>query len=156
MRLSLSALDGEIDAVERAIASDRKVLEQAFVGYVDSLRETATSTITSPKFLLGALGVGFIAGKFLLRGNKRGKDADAAPMKKSMLGLLGASALSLAQAQFGGPLGLARWITTRLYQARRSSQHAKATQRAGIDTTSYGASYAGDTPTEQPAALLRR
>ena len=60
MKMSLSALDGEIVAVERAIAADRKLLEQAFVGYVENVRETAVSTIASPKFLLGAL-LGMIA-----------------------------------------------------------------------------------------------
>lgn len=157
MKLSLAALDGEIAAVERAIAADRKLLEQAFVGYVENVRETAVTTIASPKFLLGALGVGFIAGKFLFRGKKRRKE-DSAPVKTSLLGLLGAGALSLAQAQFGGPVGLMRWITTRIYQARRAARHAAATQAAMSPPTRAPAhdnqGYTG--MTDPPAALLRR
>jgi hypothetical protein len=156
MKLSLSALDGEIAAVERAIAADRKLLEQAFVGYVDNVRETAVSTIASPKFLLGALGVGFVAGKFLFRGRKRRKE-DSAPVKTSLLGLLGAGVLSLAQAQFGGPVGLVRWITTQIYQRRRSSRHAAATQHAMPPPTAMPVDDQGYTGTaEPPAALLRR
>ena len=154
MKMSISALDGEIAAVERAIAADRRLLEQAFVGYVDNVRETALSTIASPKFLLGALGVGFIAGKFLFRGGRHRK-SDGAPVKNSMLGLLGAGALSLAQAQFGGPVGLVRWISAQIYRIRRSARHATATQRAMSRPTSVDdQGYTGTV--EPPAALLRR
>ncbi|HEY9396193.1 MAG TPA: hypothetical protein VIQ28_01055 [Burkholderiales bacterium] len=156
MKMSLSALDGEIVAVERAIAADRKLLEQAFVGYVENVRETAVSTIASPKFLLGALGVGFIAGKFLFRGRKRRK-GDSAPVKSGVLGLLGAGALSLAQAQFGGPVGLVRWITTQIYQFRRSARHAAATRQAMPQPAVMPVDDLGYTGTEEPpAALLRR
>ena len=157
MKLSLAALDGEIAAVERAIVADRKLLEQAFVGYVENVRETAVTTIASPKFLLGALGVGFIAGKFLFRGKRRRKD-DSVPVKTSLLGLLGAGALSLAQAQFGGPVGLVRWVTTRIYQARRAARHAAATQAAMSPPARApvhdNQGYTG--MTDPPAALLRR
>lgn len=159
MKLSVSALDGEIAAVERAITADRRLLERAFVDYVENVRETAVTTIASPKFLLGAIGVGFIAGKFLFRGKKRRK-TDGAPVKKSLLGLLGAGAFSLAQAQFGGPVGLARWIGMRVYQAKRAARavaaEAERAAPANEPPVDYGPRYAGETRTEHPAALLRR
>lgn len=123
MKLTPGAMDSEILAVERAIVADRKLLEQATVDYVEGLRETAVTTMASPKFLLGALGVGFIVGKFLFR--PRPKQAEA-PAKKSLLGLVGAGALSLAQARFGGPVGLARWLISRSRNAGASRRDAVA------------------------------
>jgi hypothetical protein len=127
MKLTPGAMDAEILAVERAIVADRRLLEQATVDYVEGLRETAVSTMASPKFLLGALGVGFIVGKFLFRPQPK---KDAAPVKKSFLGLLGAGALSLAQAQFGGPVGLARWLIARTRSAKASRRDAVASPQA--------------------------
>ena len=154
-----SSLDEEIQAVERCIASDRLLLEQAFVGYVDGVRDSAVNTVASPKFLLGALGVGFVVGKFLFRPKRKQQD-EAPAAKKSVLGLLGAGALSLVQAQFGGPLGLARWLTSKAYEARRTAHHATApaweepmprhASSPYVDTPAAAAP--GDS---HPAALLR-
>ncbi len=123
MKLTPGAIDAEILAVERAIVADRQLLEQATVDYVEGLRETAVTTMASPKFLLGALGVGFVVGKFLFRPRPK---KDGAPVKKSVLGLIGAGALSLVQAQFGGPVGLARWLIGRTRHARASNRSAAA------------------------------
>ncbi|MFO7190046.1 MAG: hypothetical protein DIU74_010205 [Pseudomonadota bacterium] len=152
MKWTPAAHDPEIHAVETAIASDRQLLERAFVDYVDSVRESAVTTITSPKFLLGALGVGFLTGKFLFRP----KAAARTPAKHSVLGLLGAGALSLIQAQFGGPFGLARWLTERFYEAKRSSAHAGAVRRSAADHVPADPQAAATQPPEQPAAVLLR
>lgn len=123
MKWKPSAFDDEITAVERALTADRRLLERSLVDYVDDVRGNAVNTITSPKFLLGALAAGFVAGKFLLR--ERPAKAEQQPVRKSVLGLLGAGALSLAQAQFGGPVGLARWLTGQAMAMRRSVRHVQ-------------------------------
>lgn len=143
-----SALDDEIHAVERCIASDRRLLEQAFVGYVDGMRDSAVQTVTSPKFLFAALGAGFVIGKFLFRPKKAGRQNEATA-KKSVLGLVGAGALSLVQAQFGGPLGLARWLTAKAVEARRHSPRRMPVAHAPPSVVATPAD-------EHPAALLRR
>ena len=151
MKLNPAALDDEIRAVEQVIASDRKLLEEAVVGYVEGARTSAINTITSPKFLLAAVGIGFVIGKFLLRGekNRAQQKEEGAPVKKSVLGMLAAGAFSIANAQFGGPAGMARWAAGRLYEYRRSRA---ATAEFDTPTSGLG----GRDPAMQPSAPLHK
>ncbi|HLU76481.1 MAG TPA: hypothetical protein VKZ48_01105 [Burkholderiales bacterium] len=154
MRWKPSSLDDEIHAVERCIASDRRLLEQAFVGYVDGVRDSALHTMASPKFLLGALGVGFVIGKFLFRPRKASRQNEATA-KRSVLGLLGAGTLSLVQAQFGGPLGLARWLA-KTYASRRPTQRMPAAPPQPAPVVHAQPAVVATPAGEEPAVLLRR
>lgn len=153
MRWKPASLDEEIQAVERCIASDRELLEQAVVGYVEGVRESAVRTVASPKFLIGAVGIGFVIGKILFRPQSQPqKQEQGAPAKKSVLGLLGAGALSLVQAQFGGPLGLARWLTAKAYEYRRAAQPSSAPWETPIEPSSPYAAPRQATASAPPAS----
>ena len=158
MKLNPAALDEEIHAVERAIASDRELLGEAVVGYVEGARADVVNTITSPKFLLAAVGVGFVVGKVLLRGeNKQTRRAeDGAPVKKSMLGLLGAGVLSIANAQFGGPVGLARWIAARAYEYKKAAKTAASGITTPASPEAPTSAMGGYDAAMQPSAPLHR
>jgi hypothetical protein len=124
MKLGWDALDQEIHAVEAALATDRTHLSASLKGCVEGARNTAVETITAPKFILGTLGVGFIVGRFLMRGRRKAShNANSAredsghdhkTATRRVLGLLGATAFSLINRQFGGPLGLARWAISHM------------------------------------------
>lgn len=115
MKFGWDTLDQDIQAVESALAAERAQFATSLKDCAEGARHSAVKTLTAPKFLLGALGIGFVAGRFLLRGRaKRSHGADSSAenrraAKRGVMGLLGATAFSLLNRHFGGPLGLARW-----------------------------------------------
>lgn len=133
MKLDWDALDQEIQTVESALTADRTQLASSLKGCVEGARHTAVETLTSPKFLLGALGVGFIAGRFLMRGRSNQSRAatdsgheDHKTTKRGVIGLIGATAFSLLNRHFGGPLGLARWAISQMSSRRSTGSSARA------------------------------
>lgn len=118
MNLRLSALDEEIHFAEQLIVQNRMALDDALSQSAQRARNKARATLTSPAFLIGA---GSLLAYFLF-GKRRGAAATAAPVKKSLWGIVGAGVFSLVQARFGGPVGLAQWIIARTASRRHISQ----------------------------------
>lgn len=118
-KLSLASYDLEIHEAEARLMAERQTFDAALKLSAQRARDTAVSTMTSPKFLLGAIGFGFIVGRFLLRKHHEPVQQEHAVVKKSVLGALAAAAFSLVQAQFGGPIGMARWAATKWIERRQ-------------------------------------
>ncbi|HKO88454.1 MAG TPA: hypothetical protein VJU83_08050 [Burkholderiales bacterium] len=115
MNLRLSALDEEIYLAEQLIGLRRQAFEESVVASAHRAREKARDTISSPMFLIGMVGVGTVIG-YLVSGKPRRavSETTAEVKKKSILGMLGAAAFSIAQARFGGPVGLAQWVASKI------------------------------------------
>ena len=131
MSLRLSALDEEIYLAERLIALRRQAFEDSVLESAHRAREKARDTLSSPMFLLGLVGVGTVVG-YLVFGKRREQapNTTAEIKKKSILGVLGATAFSIAQARFGGPVGLAQWIAAKI-SARKNAQTTEGMQYQG-------------------------
>lgn len=131
MRLRLAALDEEVRLAEQAIIRNRKAFEDSLAFSAQRARERTRAALSSPAFLLSLMGVGAMLGYLIL--GKRSTEAPlAATKKKSMWGVLGATAFSLAQARFGGPVGLAQWVLGKL--SRHGAQaHSPAYRSAPVE-----------------------
>ncbi|HKY01254.1 MAG TPA: hypothetical protein VJM53_01750, partial [Burkholderiales bacterium] len=120
-----ASYDEEIREAEARLVMERQILDANVSLCIHRARETAVSTITSPQFLLAALGFGFITARFLLR-PKQGSKQETGVAKKSLIGALVATAFSIVQAQFGGPLGMARWAATKWIEYRQRQNNSGA------------------------------
>ena len=126
-RFLLSHYDEEIREAEADLTAERQRLDDAVSLCIHRARETAVSTMTSPQFLLGALGFGFVVARFLLgRPSAQAAKSDKAVAKKSFVGALVAAGFSIVQAQFGGPLGMARWATNKWIEYRQRQRDPMA------------------------------
>jgi hypothetical protein len=120
--MDFNAFDDEIRAAERNIALNRAEFDASVSGAAHQAREAARNVLTSPWFLVGAAGLGLLVGHLSFR-TKVAAPADGSVAKKSMWGLAATAAFSLVQAHFGGPVGLAQWVMTKIAARRHGAIH---------------------------------
>jgi hypothetical protein len=123
--MRFNVLDDEIYQAERLIALNRSAFDTTVSDTLDHVRDRTRNTLSSPKFLLGLLAAGGLVGYMLLAPRERiVLETPPSAAKKSLWGVIGAGAFSLVQAQFGGPVGLARWILTKLNAGKAAQQQS--------------------------------
>ena len=112
MNLRLSALDEEIYLAEQLITLNHQALDNALEQSLQRTRDRARATLTSPIVIVGAAA---LVGYWLFKRRGRGHQSpEGVTAKKSLLGMLAAAGFSLAQAHFGGPIGMAQWAAGKL------------------------------------------
>ena len=111
--MDFNAYDEEIQAAEQVIALNRMEFEGALSNAAHQARTSARNALTSPWFLAGALGFGLMAGK-LMFSRRPSPQATESVAKKSLAAIVLGAAFSMAQAHFGGPVGMARWAMMKL------------------------------------------
>ena len=122
--MKLSSFDDDIAAAERRIVRNKQAFDFALSDGLKQIKLSARNAVTSPFFLVGAAGVGFLLSRLFVS-----KAPPPAPesvpssvAKKSLFGVIATAAFSIVQAQFGGPIGLARWVAIKILSASRRRQ----------------------------------
>jgi len=124
----MKSIDAEIEQVEQRLAM-RKVALAHTAGLT---RRRAAKAMVSPLALVGAVGVGFlVAGGLARRKRKPAAPVLAQDTKEQGKGFaLGTLAMTGAtwfiRSQFGGPVGLAQFVLSKLRQRRAPATAAPA------------------------------
>lgn len=126
--MDFNAFEDEIRAAEQNIAFNRMELDAAIHNATAQARNAAKNALTSPLFLVGALGFGLAAGHVIFKRKAPPPTTAANVAKKSMWAIAATTAFSLVQAHFGGPVGMARWVLTKIAERRYAAQHGNAQQ----------------------------
>jgi hypothetical protein len=121
-------LDPEIDKVEERIVRRRHELTRV----TQESSRRAIEALASPKALLGAAVLGFVAGGGMTRrhddahahpGRRRNDTSSARRAKRTgVVGALMTGAMWLVRARFGSPAGLAHYLMSRRRQATSARQ----------------------------------
>jgi hypothetical protein len=127
----MKSIDAEIAAVEQRIGA-RKV---ALAYTASATKQRALKRMTSPAMLIGAVAVGFLAAGAIRR--RKAKPERVPDRRKSVreegkkkgfaLGTLLMTGLTwLVRSQFGGPVGLAQFVLSKVRQSRSPATAATA------------------------------
>ena len=116
----MKRIDAEIAAVEERIAARKVLLRHTAV----AAKQRAAKRLGPPALIAGAVVLGLVAVRFV-RGKKHPQPAVARETKEQGKGFaLGTLAMTgatwLIRSQFGGPVGLAQFVLSRVRRDRRS------------------------------------
>ncbi|HEX6319961.1 MAG TPA: hypothetical protein VFZ84_13985 [Burkholderiales bacterium] len=116
----MKRIDAEIAAVEERIAARKVLLRHT----ASATRQRAAKRLGPPALLAGAVLLGLVAVRFV-RGRKNAEPVVAQETKQQGKGFaLGTLAMTGAtwfiRSQFGGPVGLAQFVLSKVRRDRRS------------------------------------
>ena len=125
---TMKSIDAEIEQVEQRLA-----MRKASLAHTAGLtRRRAAKVMVSPLALVGAVGLGFlVAGGLARRKRKPAGPVVAQDTKEQGKGFaLGTLAMTAAtwfiRSQFGGPVGLAQFVLSKLRERRAPATAAPA------------------------------
>jgi hypothetical protein len=127
----MKRIDAEIAAVEQRISAHKMALAYA----ASAAKQRAVKRLTSPAMLIGAVALGFLAAGMARRRRKAAPAPDRRKANRQQgkgfaLGtLLTTGATWLVRSQFGGPVGLAQFVLSKVRSSRPAATAVPAELR---------------------------
>jgi hypothetical protein len=129
----MKSIDAEIAAVEQRIGQRKLTL----AGTTRAAKRKAARTVVPPLAVVGALALGFFVAQRARRRGQRSEPVVAQDTREQSKGfalgtLLMTGATWFIRSQFGGPVGLAQFVLSRLHGGRSPATAVPAEHRPQV------------------------